>query len=172
MTARLALVGLAVLLGCAAEQPQSPLPAGIAELQLPASAASLRRTAVNEEEMKTTARRTEILAGVQRQLLMAPLEDALVPEMFDFLVVLAPRMEAGKVSAAWGSYLYTTYQRELRAARPDGTPRRNVVDVEKQLDEYMAFYAVQQTPSMQRTTPEAAAFEGMQDWRNERRMGR
>ncbi len=172
MTARGAPLLLVVLLGCAAEQPPSPLPAGIAELQLPASAASLRRTATNEEEMKTTARRAEILAGVQRQLLMGPLEDPLTPEMFDFLVVLAPRMEAGKVSAAWGSYLYTTYQRQLRAERPDGTPRRTVIDVEKTLDDYVVFYAVQGTPSMARTTPDAAAFEGMQDWRNERRIGR
>ena len=111
--------------GCAPQTQAGRLvaPTGIAQLQLPMDAAALR-CAADEEAKEKPARRRDILAGINRQLLMPPPDDAFAPELFDFMVVLAPRMESGTVDPAWASYLYTTYQRRLREERPDGRPRR------------------------------------------------
>ena len=81
----------------------SPRSTNIAQLTLPMDAASLHRVAAEDDPPKHLERRTRILSGVQRQLLMAPLDEALVPEMFDVLVALAPQMESGTVSPAWAS---------------------------------------------------------------------
>ena len=160
-----------VCVGCSA--PASyPLPAGIAEMQLPADAATLRRIAADEDPSGRLERRRTIVAGVDRQLLMPPPDDALVPELFDFVVALAPRMEAGAIDAAWGSYLYTTYQRELRQDRPDGRPRRTTAEIDAVLDGFVAFYHIRANPRVVRPTAESQGFEATQEWRNERRMGR
>ena len=114
-----------------------------------------------------------MLDGVDRRLLTAPPADALVPELFDFLCALAPRMEAGSVSPAWGSYLYTTYQRDLDlAAEPPGHPRRRPAEVDAVLDRWIEFYRIRENPRAARTSAESAGFEATQDWRTERRLGR
>ena len=47
------------------------------------------------------------------------------------LAVLAPRMEVGAISPAWGSYVYTSYQQDLLRDRPTGVPRRSRAEVER-----------------------------------------
>src|SRR5262245_9036819 len=148
MAARLAALGQGALeitaivfgIACTASSPTpSPLPAGIAEIRLPADAQSLRRIALADERAGPPARRREIVVGLNRQLLMAPPAEALAPELFDFVVALAPRMESGAVSSAWGSYLFTTYQRDLHAERPNGRPRRSPREIDAVLDGWIEF---------------------------------
>src|SRR5947207_440124 len=112
MRTRPALLALALCVGCSTgggSPASSSTPTGIAQLVLPTDAASLRRVAAEDDPPKRIERRARIVSGVQCQLLMAPVDDALVPEMFDVLVALAPRMESGTVGPAWASYIYTTY---------------------------------------------------------------
>ena len=170
------LVALALCAGCASSgvsPATSPLPTGIAQFVLPMDAASLRRVAAEDDPPKRLERRTQIISGVQRRLLMAPLDDAFVPEMFDVLIALAPRMESGTISAAWASWIYTTYERDLVKQRPTGTPRRSHVDIDRALAELVAYYHIQENP---RATPPASpdrqGFEATREWRDERRLGR
>ncbi len=169
------LVILAVVaLGCGAPHGSSPLPAGIAELRLPADAVTLARMAADEDAAQRIDRRRETLAGVHRQLLMmsAP-ADALVPEQFDFLVALAPRIESGAIDAAWGSYLFTTYERDLARERPDGRPRRGRAEIDAVLDRWVEFYHIRANPRLApANTAESQGFEGMRDYRDQRRMRR
>src|SRR5262249_15874371 len=126
--------------GCAT-QPGRPMPpTGIAQLLLPANAAELRKTAAEDETKGELTRRRDILAGMDGEVVMPPPDDVFVPELFDFVVALAPRMESGVISPAWGSYLYTTYQRELQEKRPDGRPRREAAAIEPVIDGYIEFY--------------------------------
>jgi hypothetical protein len=160
-------------IGCAAPAPApSVLPAGIAELVLPSDAATLSRLAIDEEATGRIERRRVVLAGLNRQLLMPPPDGALVPELFDFVTALAPRMESGTISPAWGSYLYTTYQRDLRAERPDGRPRRSSADVSAALERSVEFYRIRANPRVTRPSMEGQGFEATQEWRTERRLGR
>jgi hypothetical protein len=170
----LAIAAMVAGIGCAAPSPAPApsLPAGIAEIRLPADAESLRRIAAEEEATGALARRREILAGLNRQLLMAPPENVLAPELFDFVVALATRMELGAVSSAWGSYLYTTYQRDLHAERPDGRPRRPPREIEAALDGWIEFYRIRANPRVPAPSVESEGFEGLREWRNERRIGR
>ena len=168
------LAALALCVGCAtgggAPAPP-PIPTGIAQLLLPMDAESLRRVAAEDDPPKRLERRTRIISGVQSQLRMAPVDDALVPEMFDLLVALAPRMESGTVSPAWASYIYKTYERNLAKERPNGTPRRTRVEIDWALGELIAYY--RENPNA--TPPasvESQGFEAIRGWRDERRLGR
>ncbi len=160
---------IALAIGCATSGPPA-LPAGIAELQLPADAAALRRIASEEEAAGRTERRRAVVDGLNRQLLMAPPADRLVVELYDFVMALAPRMESGVVSPAWGSYLYTTYQRDLNAEA--GHARRTMPELDAVLDRWIDFYQIRANPRVARPSLESGGFEATQDWRNERRMGR
>jgi hypothetical protein len=149
------------------------MPTGIAQLVLPMDAESLRRVAAEDDPPKRLERRTRIISGVQRQLLMAPVDDALVPEMFDVLVALAPRMESGTVSPAWASYIYTTYERDLAKERPTGTPRRTRVEIDRALGELIAYYHVRENPNAAPpASAESQGFDAIREWRDERRLGR
>jgi hypothetical protein len=169
-------VALALCAGCAASgvsPATSPTPTGIAQFVLPMDSASLRRVAAEDDPPKRLERRTHVISGVQRQLLMAPLDDAFVPEMFDVLVALAPRMESGTVSAAWASWIYTTYERDLAKERPTGTPRRSHVDIDRALGELVAYYHIRENPkATPPSSPESRGFDATREWRNERRLGR
>jgi len=171
---RFAIVVLtAIWWGCTTQPVRPVMPNGIAQLQLPMDGATLRRIAADEEAKGELARRRDILAGINRQLLMPPPDDVFAPELFDFVVALAPRMESGTVSPAWASYLYTTYQRELREERPDGQPRRPEAAIEPVVDGYIEFYQIRRDPrAQQRSDPAADAFEGVRAWRDEQRLGR
>jgi hypothetical protein len=164
----------AVVLGvaCGPSGPPPLAPAGIAELVLPADGDTLRRIAAEDDPAGRLERRRTVVAGVDRQLLMPAPDDALVPELFDVVVALAPRMESGAVRPSWGSYLYTTYERELRRDRPTGRPRRTSAEIETVLDGYVEFFRIRADPRAVRATPERGGFEAMQDWRNQNRIGR
>lgn len=167
------LSALALLLGCAAQPPPSPLPAGIAALTLPTDSAALRRTAAADEAASSTEQRRELLAGMNRQVLMGPPDDVLVPELFDFVVVMAPRMEAGVISPGWASYLYTTYQRDLRAERPGGAPRRSIPEITVVLDGWVEHYHIRANPrAAAQPAVRDAEFDALREYRDDRRLGR
>jgi hypothetical protein len=170
------LVAIALCAGCApsgVSPATSPTPTGIAQLALPMDSASLRRVAAEDDPPKRLERRTRIISGVQRQLLMAPADDALVPEMFDVLIALAPRMESGTVSAAWASWIYTTYERDLAKERPSGTPRRSHVEIDRALAELVAYYHIRENPkATPPASPDRQGFDATREWRDERRLGR
>jgi hypothetical protein len=168
-----AIGALLVALAAACAAPGPPvLPAGIAELQLPTDAAGLGRIAAEDDAAGRRDRRQAVLDGLNRQLLMAPPAPGLVPELFDFVVALAPRMESRVVSPAWGSYLYTTYQRDLTAEPAGSRPRRTPAELDAVLDRWIEFYQIRANPRLGRPSAESAGFEATQDWRNERRLGR
>jgi hypothetical protein len=168
---RLAVVA-GVLLSACSTAPPPPLPAGIAELSLPHDARALVRIAADEDPSGSITRRRDVLTEVSRQLLMSPPPDALVPELFDVLTSIAPRMEAGAISPAWGSYLYTTYQQDLLKERPSGTPRRSRPEVEHAVEGYVDFFRLRARDGRMPRTIEDAAFEDTRAWRDERRLGR
>jgi hypothetical protein len=169
---RLTPVVLAVCLAAVAcsTTPPPPLPAGIAELYLPRDSRTLARLAAEDDPSGTLTRRREVLGEVSRQLLMPPPPDSYVPELFDLLTAVAPRMEKRAISPAWGSYIYTTYQQDMVKDRPTGTPRRSRAEVEKALDGYVEFFRLREGPKLR--TIEDAGFEDTRGWRDEQRMGR
>jgi hypothetical protein len=157
------------MLGCVSSPPP-PLPAGIAELMLPRDAHTLARIAAEDDVTGSLARRREVLTDVARQLLTTPPPDALVPEMFDLLAAIAPRMEAGAISPAWGSYLYTTHQQNLLRERPTGLPRPSRAEVDRVVEGYVKFFRLAGGRKLR--TIEDAAFEDTRGWRDENRLGR
>ena len=136
----LALAAASVAIFACRTPSPPPAPAGVAELQLPGDSRSLARIAADENPTGSVARRREVLGQVARQLAMDPPADAHVPEMFDLLAVMAPRVEARTISPAWASYVYTSYQRELVRERPGGMPRRSADEVTRALDGYVEFF--------------------------------
>jgi hypothetical protein len=119
------------------------MPTGLVYLPLDRSAASLARIATEDDLTGELERRREILADLNRGVLMPPPSDAIVPELFDFTALLARQMESGDVSSDWAAYLYTAYQRDLVKERPGGTPRRSASAVAQALSESMEFYRIQ-----------------------------
>lgn len=169
---RLAMLALACA-ACGPTPGPAPLPKGLAELRLPADSAALARTAHDEEMRERIDKRRETLANVARQLLMGAPPDVLVPEQFDFLVALAPRMESGAVDAAWGSYLYTTYLRDMQRERPDGRPRRGSAEIGAVLDRWIEFYQIRANPRLAPSrSMEAQGFDATREYRDERRQAR
>jgi hypothetical protein len=169
-TARALAVALALAgAGCG---PAPLVPNGIAQLELRDDAPALRRVANDEEAAGTLERRRATIADLNRQLLMPPPRDALVPELFDLVVAMAPQMESQNVSPAWASYVYTSYQRDLVRERPDGTPRRSLQEVQAALDAYVEYFRLRARPDGSGFDPAAAGMQDTIEWRNERRLGR
>jgi hypothetical protein len=135
----LALLVLLVVGGVAAWRHQSVLLGRAAEWYLSGVAES-------ENTSGELAQRRQILANVNRQLLMPPPADALVPELFDLVTVVSSRVATGDISLNWVAYLYTTYQRDMVAQRPDGMPRRTLDQVRSEIDRLVEFYAIQKRP--------------------------
>ena len=168
--ARVFAVALALAAwGCG---PAPLLPTGIAQLQLRDDAATFRRVADAEEAAGTLERRRAVIADLNRQLLMPPPRDAIVPELFDLVAVMAPQMESQNVSPAWASYVYTSYQRDLVRERPDGTPRRSLQEVQTALDAYVEYFRLRARADGSGFDPAAAGMQDTIEWRNERRLGR
>jgi hypothetical protein len=152
--------------------PAPLLPSGMAELRLTESARGLAATAAREEPQGVVDERARVVADVSAQLLQPPPPAALVPELFDVLVSVAPRMESGVISPAWASYVYTGYERDLRRARPDGVPRRSAAEVETAVQGYVEFYRLRAREGHPLPTLEHAGFEDAMQQRDERRLGR
>src|SRR5262249_30380574 len=143
------------------------------QLLLPANAAELRKTAADEETKGELTRRRDILAGIDRQLLMPPPDGVFVPDLFEFVVALAPRVEPGGLSAAGRSDVYTSVERALQEHRPDGRAGREAAAVEPVIDGYIEFYQIRLDPRrQQQLDPAAAEFEAVRQWRDEQRLGR
>src|SRR5687767_4260029 len=97
LNARRLVAAFVLGVACGPSGPPPLAPAGIAELVLPADGDTLRRIAAEDDPAGRLERRRTVVAGVDRQLLMPAPDDALVPELFDVVVALAPRMESGAV---------------------------------------------------------------------------
>ncbi len=172
---RLAAAWLGFLLaGCGPAAPTPGRVTAMAQLRAAPDSATLRAIAADEEPRGEIARRREVLTGFNRQLLMPPPADAIVPELFDLVVLMAPHLESGDISPAWAGYLYTTYQRDLVRDRPTGLPRRSREQIAGEVERSIEFYHLQARAG---STPPGASpaeddFNAVQDWRNKNRLGR
>ena len=106
----------------------------------------LSRVAEAENTSGKLDRRRDILANLNRQLMMPAPADPLVPELFDLVTLVSSRVATGEISLNWVAYLYTTYQRDMIDQRPSGTPRRTMDEVHAELDRLVQFYAIQKRP--------------------------
>lgn len=87
-----------------------------------------------------TIRRTHAL------LLLDPAPEPLVPELFDFYLILSERAATGEISAGWAAYFYVNYYRDLWRDRPNGRPRRNRDEVQAELQRQVDFFYVRKRP--------------------------
>jgi len=136
------LVGVLVVGGAAAWHWQSVVIGRAAEWYL-------SRVAESENTSGRLERRKDILASLNRQLLMPAPPDALVPELFDLVTVVSSRVATGEISLNWVAYIYTTYQRDMVEQRPTGTPRRSYDQVHTEVDRLVAFYAIRKRPDQE-----------------------
>ena len=155
---------VAVVLAFACRQAPPPLlPTGIADMRLDIDQTGLRRIAERDQAAGTLAGRHSLLTDLNRQVLMAPPDDAVVPELFDLVTAMAPRMASGAISPAWASYVYTSHQQNLVR---DRGPRRSPAELERVLDDYVEYFHLQ-AGSKRLPTAEDAAFEEMRAWRRD-----
>jgi len=98
------------------------------------------------------ARKQAVVAALHRALLMEPPPDALVPELFDVVTVASRRVASGEMSFDWLAHMYKTYERDLQAQRPSGTPRRSLDEIHAEIDRYTTFYAIQKRPDARGVT--------------------
>ena len=106
----------------------------------------LSRIAQAENTSGKLARRRQVVATLNRQLLMPPPADGQVAELFDLVTIVSNRMATGEISLPWVVYLYTSYQRDMVVQRPTGTPRRTFDEVRAELDRLVRFYAIRKRP--------------------------
>ena len=109
----------------------------------------LSRVAASENTSGKLDHRREILANMNRQLLMPAPPDALVPELFDLVTLVSSRVATGEISLNWIAYIYTTYQRDMVEQRPTGTPRRALDEVRGEVERLVRFYAIQKRPDQE-----------------------
>ena len=138
--------------GCASAPP-APEPfiptAGYVAFRLPLDEDGLRTVARMDVADGGIAERRAVLAGLHRGLLMDPPADGLVPELFDLITLMAPRMAAGEIRETWAAYVYTTYQRDLVRDRPGGDPRRAEPEIATALADYAEYYRLQAREDVQ-----------------------
>ncbi len=120
----------------------------------------LGRIATAENQTGSIERRREMLTTLNRQMLMPPPADAMVPELFDLVTLLSSRVATGEISLNWAAYIYTAYLRDLVRDRPDGTPRRSEDEVQQQLAQYIQFFSIQKRPDAQGITVGDLVGEG------------
>jgi hypothetical protein len=131
--------GLLIVGGLAAWRWQSEIIGVGARLYLGSIAA-------REEASGALTERRAAVARTQRMLLMGPPPDALVPELFDLITAVSSRVATGEIDLNWAAYVYTSYQRDLVAERPSGTPRRSMAEIETVVAEYVRFYSLRKRP--------------------------
>jgi hypothetical protein len=112
----------------------------------------LGRIAARERDTADVTQRRTVVAGLHRQLLMAPPPDALVPELFDVVTLVSRRVASGEISFDWVAHLYTTYERDLVQQRPTGTPRRTPDEIKIEVVRYVQFYAIRKRPDARGVT--------------------
>jgi hypothetical protein len=106
------------------------------------------------------AKQRTAVAGMQRTLLLQPVDDVYVPELSDLLAAMSTRVSSGQIDLSWAAYVYTSYQRDLILQRPGATPRRSFDQVEQAVDEYVEFYRLQKRPDTQGVRLRDLAGEG------------
>jgi hypothetical protein len=106
----------------------------------------LQRVAAREEASGSLEERRRTVAQMHRILLLMPPPDPLVPELFDLITVVSSRVATGAIDLAWAAYVYNSYERDLVRDRPQGTPRRAMPAVEREVERYVQFYALQKRP--------------------------
>jgi hypothetical protein len=137
----LGVLGIALVAGGLAWYYQSEVIGFVAQR-------GLANLAERDEAAGDLARRREVVARMNRQLLMSPPADAHVPELFDVTTLLSPRVASGEISLPWAAYVYTSYQRDLVAERPTGQPRRSADEIRAQVEHYVEFYSLQKRPDV------------------------
>ena len=108
----------------------------------------LANLAARDEKAGELARRREVVGRMNRQLLMEPPADAHVPELFDVVTLLSPRVASGEITLPWAAYVYTSYERDLVTERPTGEPRRGAGEIRAQVEHYVEFYSLQKRPDV------------------------
>lgn len=136
----IALVGLALLAGAAWHWQSQLIGAGARWY--------LARVAAREEARGDLAQRRDAIARMQRLLLLQPIDDVYVPELFDLLTAVSGRVSSGEIDLPWAAYVYTSYQRDLVLQRPGGRPRRAAAAVEAAVREYVEFYRLEKRPDV------------------------
>jgi hypothetical protein len=106
----------------------------------------LQRVAAREEASGSLEERRRAVYQMHRLLLLNPPPDALVPELFDLVTAVSSRVATGEIDFAWAAYVYTSYERDLVRDRPQGAPRRALSEVEREVERYVQFYALQKRP--------------------------
>lgn len=109
----------------------------------------LSYVAAREEAGGALTSRRQAVARMHRLLLLAPPADPLVPELFDLVTAVSSRVASGQIDFAWAAYVYTSYERDLVRDRPTGAPRRAFAEVEREVERYVEFYALQRRPDAQ-----------------------
>jgi hypothetical protein len=141
----LAVAGILAVAGTLAWRHQGEIIGRVAQWYL-------GRVAGRERDPADITQRRSVVTGLHRALLMAPPLDALVPELFDVVTLVSPRVASGEISFDWVAHLYTTYARDLAAQRPTGTPRRTPEEIRAEIDRYLAFYAIRKRPDARGVT--------------------
>jgi len=108
----------------------------------------LARVAAREEASGDLSQRRAAVVRMQRLLLLQPIDDVYVPELFDLLTAVSSRVSSGQIDLPWAAYVYTSYQRDLILQRPGGTPRRPFEQVEAAVREYVEFYRLEKRPDV------------------------
>ena len=112
----------------------------------------LGRIAASENQTGSVTKRRDILAQINRYMLMPAPDDAMVPELFDLVTQLSSRVATGEISLNWAAYIYTAYQRDMIQQRPNGTPRRSPEEVGVQLAHYIEFFNIRKRPDARGVT--------------------
>ncbi len=99
----------------------------------------------------------QVVLAMHRTLLLAPPPPPLVPELYDFLVVLSQRTATGDVPWGWATYLYTSYYRDMVRDRSHGIPRRSREEIRAELDRNTDFFFIRHRPG---EAPAPMALDG------------
>jgi hypothetical protein len=139
--ALLCVLGIAVVAGGLAWYFQSELIGVVAQR-------GLTNLGARDEAAGDLDRRREVVARMNRQLLMEPPADVHVPELFDVTTLLSPRVASGEISLPWAAYVFTPSPRDRVAERPTGEPRRSEDEIRASVQHYVEFYALQKRPDV------------------------
>ena len=108
----------------------------------------LKQVAAREEASGSLEERRKAVHQMHRLLLLKPPPDVLVPELFDLVTAVSSRVATGEIDFSWAAYVYNSYERDLVRDRPQGTPRRTMPEVEREVERYVQFYALQKRPDV------------------------
>lgn len=88
----------------------------------------------------------ETIRAVHQILLLPVPPPQLVPELWDYYLLLSERAATGEVSPGWAAYLYTNYFLDFLQQRPNGVPRRSREEVRNHLQASIDYYNIRKRP--------------------------